>query len=59
MQNLLDGVETTKTEYLQMKQYQQYLIYNQDMTRLQMLNDNTSTSSRKLSTITAESYSTS
>eukprot|EP00971_Amphidinium_carterae_P060127 1189879-Amphidinium_carterae.1 len=51
--------ETLEMEYMQMKQYLQYLIYHRDVTHLQMLNDNTSTSSRKPSTITAESYSTS
>eukprot|EP00971_Amphidinium_carterae_P253238 5027696-Amphidinium_carterae.1 len=60
MQNLLDDVEMTDlTEYLQMKQYHNYLNYHDVTTRLQMTRENMSQSSRKPSTITAECCSTS
>eukprot|EP00971_Amphidinium_carterae_P310604 6171868-Amphidinium_carterae.1 len=60
MQNLLDGVETMDlTEYLQMKQYLDYMNYHRITTHSQQKRENTSTSSRKPFTFTAESCSTS
>eukprot|EP00971_Amphidinium_carterae_P003278 64606-Amphidinium_carterae.1 len=57
MQRMLDDVEMEMMEYLQMKQYHKYLIYHKITTRSQRINESTSTSSRKLSTTTAECYS--
>eukprot|EP00971_Amphidinium_carterae_P064814 1284176-Amphidinium_carterae.1 len=60
MQYLLNDVEMKDlTEYLQMKQYLKYLIYHRITTHSQQRKENMSTSSRKPSTTTAESYSTS
>eukprot|EP00971_Amphidinium_carterae_P304607 6053129-Amphidinium_carterae.1 len=59
MLNLLDDEETKdQTEYLQTKQYLHYKIYRETMIHLQTTRENTSTTSRKPSTTTAEFYST-
>eukprot|EP00971_Amphidinium_carterae_P171811 3406451-Amphidinium_carterae.1 len=53
-QNLLDDAEMTDlTEYLQMKQYLEYLIYHRDTIHLHKKRENTLTRSRKPFTITA------
>eukprot|EP00971_Amphidinium_carterae_P020788 409801-Amphidinium_carterae.1 len=60
MQNLLDDVEMMDlTEYLQTKQYLEYLIYHRITTHLQQMRESMSTSSKKPFTTTAESCSTS
>eukprot|EP00971_Amphidinium_carterae_P003277 64605-Amphidinium_carterae.1 len=62
MQRTLDDVEMEMTEYLNMKQYLQYLSYQRTLKHLQRIksiNESTLRSSQKPSTITAESYSTS
>eukprot|EP00971_Amphidinium_carterae_P020789 409802-Amphidinium_carterae.1 len=60
MQNLLDDVEMMDlTEYLQMKQYRNYLNYHEVTTRLQSTRENISTILQKPSTTTAECCSTS
>eukprot|EP00971_Amphidinium_carterae_P149818 2970051-Amphidinium_carterae.1 len=58
MQNLLDDVETEKTEYQLTQQYLNYQIYLEIMIHLQTTRESISRSSRKPSTTTVESYST-